>query len=295
MPNGTTLQPHLPGVTHRFVDAGGLKMHVAEAGDPGAPPLLMLHGWPQNWYAFRHLITGLATEYRVVAPDLRGWGETEAPATGYRTAQRAADVVALIEALDLARDHKIRLIGHDWGCWVGFLLCVERPELIDRYLALSLFHLWPKAGVKQALAMRRFWYWPVVASPRLGPAVVRSRRFRKAIYRIWAAPGAHWSDTDFDALTAHLEEPARALASSLSYRAALAELAPAVAGRFRHSSTTTPVLFLHGAVDGCIDPALVTPTRRAPNMTIEILPGVGHFPAEEVPELVLQRASAFFA
>src|SRR5919106_1697015 len=73
--------PEVPGVEHRFVEANGLRMHVAEAGD--GDPVVMLHGWPQHWYEWRHLIPPLAAQYRVICPDLRGLGWTDAPPRGY--------------------------------------------------------------------------------------------------------------------------------------------------------------------------------------------------------------------
>ncbi|MFX8848730.1 alpha/beta fold hydrolase, partial [Acinetobacter baumannii] len=75
--------PPLDGVTHEFVAAGALRMHVALAGPEDAPPLLLLHGWPQNWWLWRAIIPALASRFRVIAPDLRGHGWSEAPAGGY--------------------------------------------------------------------------------------------------------------------------------------------------------------------------------------------------------------------
>ena len=89
--------PELPGVEHRFVDAGGLRTHVAEAGE--GEPLLLLHGWPQHWWCWRDLIPALAPHYRVIAPDLRGHGWTDAPPGGYEKEQLASDVLALVDAL----------------------------------------------------------------------------------------------------------------------------------------------------------------------------------------------------
>src|SRR5687767_14115632 len=86
-PAGTTAQPisrpfpEVQGVSHRFVDAGGLHMHVAEAGE--GEPVVLLHGWPQHWYEWRRQIPALAQHYRVICPDLRGFGWTDAPASGY--------------------------------------------------------------------------------------------------------------------------------------------------------------------------------------------------------------------
>ena len=112
--------PELPGVEHRFVDAGGVRLHVAEAGD--GEPVVLLHGWPEHWWTWRHLIPGLAERYRVICPDLRGFGWSDAPRRGYEKEQFAADVAELLDSLDL---HDVRLVGHDWGGVAGFILCVR--------------------------------------------------------------------------------------------------------------------------------------------------------------------------
>ncbi|TMK74421.1 MAG: alpha/beta fold hydrolase [Actinobacteria bacterium] len=100
--------PAVEGVEHRFVDANGLRVHVAEAGAQDAPPVLLLHGWPQHWYMWRRVMAGLRGEYRLLAPDLRGFGWTEAPGDGYDGETFAADQVALLDALGLERAHVVR-------------------------------------------------------------------------------------------------------------------------------------------------------------------------------------------
>jgi hypothetical protein len=89
--------PEVADVSHRFVQAGRLRTHVAEAG--AGRPVLLLHGQFQHWYAWREVIPALAARYRVICPDLRGHGWTETPRSGYRTAELAADVLALLDAL----------------------------------------------------------------------------------------------------------------------------------------------------------------------------------------------------
>ena len=84
--------PHVAGVEHRFLDAGGLRMHLAEAGE--GRPIVMLHGWPQHWYLWRRLIPLLAPQARLLCPDLRGFGWTEAPRRGYNRETMAEDVLA---------------------------------------------------------------------------------------------------------------------------------------------------------------------------------------------------------
>src|SRR2546430_15816986 len=91
--------PELPGVPHSWVDAGGVRLHVAEAGS--GEPVVCVHGWPQNWWEWRGIMPGLAEHYRVICPDLRGFGWAEAPPTGYEKSQFAADVAALLHRLGL--------------------------------------------------------------------------------------------------------------------------------------------------------------------------------------------------
>ncbi|HEX5375339.1 MAG TPA: alpha/beta fold hydrolase, partial [Solirubrobacterales bacterium] len=85
--------PVVEGVTHRWVEARGLRFHVAEAGS-GDDPVLLLHGWPQHWYEWRELMPALADRHRVVAMDLRGFGWSDAPRRGYEKENLASDVLA---------------------------------------------------------------------------------------------------------------------------------------------------------------------------------------------------------
>ena len=129
--------PHLEGVSHRDVQARGVRFHVAEAGS--GEPVLLLHGWPQNWFCWRKLIPLLADERRLICPDLRGFGWSEAPVGAYDKQTLADDMVGLLDALELER---VDLIAHDWGAWAGFLMCLEHGERFDHYLALNMITPW---------------------------------------------------------------------------------------------------------------------------------------------------------
>src|SRR5438874_9526572 len=103
-------------------------MHVAEAGPPDGQPIVLLHGWPQHWYEWRGLVAELSRHYRMVMPDLRGLGWTDAPADGYEKENLARDIVKLLDALEL--EH-VKLVGHDWGGYVGFLLGLLEPTRVE--------------------------------------------------------------------------------------------------------------------------------------------------------------------
>jgi pimeloyl-ACP methyl ester carboxylesterase len=267
-------------------------MHVARAGKAG-PPLLLLHGWPQHWYAWRHVIPPFAERYRVLCPDLRGLGWTEAPSHGYEKESLASDILALLDALELPR---VLLIGHDWGAHAGFLLCLREPERVERFVALNDIHPWLRPSPKDALHAWRLWYQWVLASPAAGAWLLRNRpAFVKWLIRAWGAKDV-WTEEELDVFADSLREPQRARASAQYYRTfVLRELLPTLAGRYRNYRLRTPTLLLFGADDGVIRPhQLRGYERHADDMRLELIPGVGHFTAEEAPELVVDRANELF-
>ena len=155
--------PHVTGVAHEFVNAGGLRTHVATAGH--GPPVVLLHGWPQHWYEWRDVIPLLAPHARVICPDLRGLGWTDVPRRGYEKDQLKRDVLALLDALELER---VTFVGHDWGGFVGFLLALEHPERIESFLALNVLPPWPASNARTRLDAWRFIYIPILATRGLG-------------------------------------------------------------------------------------------------------------------------------
>jgi pimeloyl-ACP methyl ester carboxylesterase len=153
-----------------FVEVNGLRMHVVSAGQ--GPPVLLLHGFPDTHVVWRKQIVALAgAGFRVIAPDLRGYGRTDAPkgARNYTMALLRGDVLALLDALGI---DKVRLVGHDWGAAIGWQLCMVAPERIERFVTLSVGH--PKAiaaaGVGQKL---RFWYMLAFLIPGLAERVLK--------------------------------------------------------------------------------------------------------------------------
>ncbi|XP_064997990.1 uncharacterized protein LOC135632970 [Musa acuminata AAA Group] len=123
-------------ITHRTVAVNGINMHVAEKGE--GPVVLLIHGFPELWYSWRHQIVALAAHgYHAVAPDLRGFGDTDAPpaVTSYTMFHVVGDLVGLIEAL--GRD-QVFVVGHDWGALVAWCLCMFRPDKVKALVNLSV-------------------------------------------------------------------------------------------------------------------------------------------------------------
>jgi pimeloyl-ACP methyl ester carboxylesterase len=126
----------LPGVSHRYLDARGLRMHIAEAGT--GPLVLLLHGFPECWYSWRHQLTALAAAgYHAVAPDQRGYCRTGGPAAAdrYTILHLAGDVVALLDALG---EPRAVVAGHDWGAPVAWHTALLRPDRVRGVIGLSV-------------------------------------------------------------------------------------------------------------------------------------------------------------
>jgi pimeloyl-ACP methyl ester carboxylesterase len=122
----------------QFLQVNGIRMHVVSAGQ--GPPILLLHGFPDTHAVWRKQVGVLAQAgFRVIAPDLRGYGQTDAPlhVHDYAMKQLRTDVLALLDALHI---DKVRLVGHDWGAAIGWQLCMVAPERIERFAALSVGH-----------------------------------------------------------------------------------------------------------------------------------------------------------
>src|SRR6516225_922102 len=131
-PGSVSGAPNLPAgftgtFTSRYVDTGDLRQHVVTGGE--GPPLLLVHGWPQTWYAWRLVMPDLARDFQVIAPDQRGTGLSGRPKDGYDTGTLAADLVALMDALGHER---FAVAGHDTGMWIGYALAADHPNRVDR-------------------------------------------------------------------------------------------------------------------------------------------------------------------
>ena len=278
-------------MTIRTRDVGELDLHVLEAGQ--GPPVLMLHGWPQHAWCWRKVIPLLADHHRLICPDLRGFGWSEAPGTGYDPETFAADALALMDALDLDRAH---VIAHDWGGFAAFLMALHRPERVDRMVILNTAAPWVDPSPALVPALARTWY--VVALAVAGETLARSKpeRMAESFRRDLVNPDAITPD-DALAYAGRLSEPQCAHATKMLYRSYLrAALEAMLRPRYQHMRLTRPTRFLFGTNDAAISPVMLRGMEdHADDLELELVDGAGHFIAEEQPGLVADRAKAFFA
>ncbi len=276
-----TALPELAGVSHDYVDAAGLRMHVALAGPDDGPPVLLVHGWPQHWWCWRRVLGPLAENHRVIAVDLRGHGWTERTARGYEKDLLAGDLLALLDAMGL---DKVTWIGHDWGAYSGFLAALRSPERIERMLALSIPHPWTPRDPRLLAVL--LGYQGPLSLPVIGPRIAGPLMRRL----LQTGRGADRLSAEDVELFASRTPPATTVAM---YRSFLTRDLPAAArGRFAGQRLEVPTRLLAGAGDLVTTGLSPGPVARQPNLDVAVVPGVGHWIPEQRPDLIVDWARA---
>lgn len=270
----------VPELTHRYLHANGVRLHVAEAGTSG-PPVLLLHGYPQHAYAWRHVIAGLAGNHRIYALDLRGAGHSDAPRRGYDTPTLARDVLAALDALGLPT---VTLAGHEWGGWLGFHLALTAPERFTGFVAVNAPHPWLPHR-KLLPQMWRFWYTALLEYPLIGAWVIRRTGVVRWLLRR-GRPGL--ADADIAVFADPARQPARARAGQqLHWQVVLRDIPRRVLGGYRHQHLPVPTLLLAGANDFALAPRSLTGAgHHADHLAIRVIGGGGHYLPEERPGIV---------
>jgi pimeloyl-ACP methyl ester carboxylesterase len=286
--------PNLPDgftgtFTSRYVDTGELRQHVVTGGQ--GPPVLLVHGWPQTWYAWRLVMPALARGFSVVAPDQRGRGLSGKPEDGYDTGTLAGDLVALMHALGHER---FAVAGHDIGMWISYALAADHPGRVDR-LAVAEAAMPgvsaspPLFGTSQA--NDRLWHF---AFNRLAEVNEQLVAGREEIYfgSQFATKAANKLPDDavryyVDALAA---DPGALRGSFAAYRALDATIAQNQQRMTRRLNL--PVLAIGGA-EGYGEAAANTMKLAADDVQSVLIHGCGHYCLEEAPEGVLEALTAF--
>jgi pimeloyl-ACP methyl ester carboxylesterase len=206
------------GVTQHTAQVNGIKQHWVSIGS-GAP-VYLLHGFPETWYAWRKQIPVLAERFRVIAPDLRGYGDTEKPAAGYDKRTMANDVLALMDHLG---HEKIALVGHDRGARVGTRFAKDHRDRIDRFVAMDNIPTRVVAETYNAtLARQGYWFFSFLGVPDLPEALIAGREelWLTHFYRSWSYNPDMLSSEEIAVYVRAYQQPGAVRGSCMDYRAA---------------------------------------------------------------------------
>jgi pimeloyl-ACP methyl ester carboxylesterase len=296
-PGSVSGAPNLPEgftdtFTSRYVDTGALRLHAVTGGD--GPPLLLVHGWPQTWYQWRMVMPALARDFQVVAVDQRGIGLTDKPEDGYDTGTLARDLVALMEALGHQR---FALVGFDTGMVIAYALAADHPDQVERLVVGEA----PLPGVSPSPPLllppplnARLWH---LAFNQL-PAEVNEQLVtgREAIFvgaEYDASAGTNKLPADTVSYYVDRLAGPDALHGSFQLYRAFGTIAAQNEQR-RERRLTLPVLAIGGA-ESSGDMVGATMQLVADDVQTLVIPGAGHWVAEQAPEELLAALTAFLA
>jgi pimeloyl-ACP methyl ester carboxylesterase len=294
------MTPEDLGVTHAVVSVNGIRMHFVEKG--AGPLVLLLHGFPEMWWSWRHQISPLAAAgYRVVAPDLRGYNDTDAKGP-YDVDTLRDDVVALLD--HLGADDAI-VVGHDWGGYIAWHLASTRPSRVTKLVVLNMPHpaLFYRVLRTRWSQLRRSWYVFFFQLPVVPPLLL-TRDHGGGVARVLrsaALDKTHFGRMELAPFAAAVTKPGRAAAMIGWYRAAFrAGLRGGLRGPAHlraYGRITVPTLLVWGMEDTALGyHDLVPGTEQfVADLAVETVPNCGHFVQSEQPEEVNRRLLQFLA
>lgn len=274
---------------HETISANGLRFHAVTQGE--GPLVVLLHGFPQFWYAWRHQIPALATRFRVVVPDLRGYGDSDKPpnVSDYAIDKLARDVVEMIRACGAERAH---VVGHDWGGGIAWTVAMRHPEVVDRLAVLNCPHPIPfgRALRSNFRQLRRSWYMFLFQLPWLPEwGLTRSNAsIVNTMFRDMAIRKDTFSAADLDQFRKALLKPGAATAALNYYRAAFRNVAEMRAEEKAARKIAAPTLLIWAEEDIALGKDLtygMEPLFSGAFRT-EYVPRCSHWVNEEQPELV---------
>ncbi len=280
------------GISRRFIHANGLWFDLAECGPPGSDRLaICLHGFPELNYSWRFQMPMLAEGgWRVWAPNMRGYGESERPAgiRAYALDHLTADVAALIDAARKeSPTREIMLVAHDWGAIVAWYFAALKLRPIDRLVVMNVPH--PKVGEREIRKWRQFWkswYIFFFQLPGLPERLLTrngAQRVKQAFSNM-ALDDSNFGEEELQ-VYAHAAQRPGAITAMINYYRALM--------RHRHlvdigeGRIGTPTLMIWGEVDKALNIHCSMGTEEwVPNIEVHRLPGVSHWVQQEAPEKV---------
>ncbi len=279
--------------TESNAQVNGVRLHFVEQG--GGPMLMLVHGWPQNWYAWRHLIRPLAKRFRVVVPDLRGYGRSEMAAGGYDKRTMASDLRALAQHLGHSR---VSLVGHDRGARVAHRYALDYPEEVERVGFLDIIPTRALFQRMDAALAAAEWHWLFQLQRGLPELLVgtNTAAYLGYFFKAWSH-GAAGLGADVEAEYVRAFSTPEALRCGFEdYRATFTHDIPDDEASFAEGRRLTmPALVLWGSTGlmNKMGSALEIWREYALDVRGGPIEACGHFLPEEQPDVVLRHLLAF--
>src|SRR5918912_4498912 len=290
-PNGNSFQMDNMTFSHHTTSVNGVQMHYVIGGH--GDPVVLLHGWPETWYAWHKVMPALAKTYTVIAPDLRGLGDSSKPLTGYDGKTLAEDIHQLVGKLGFKR---IDLVGHDIGSWVAYPYAAAHPSEVKGLAILEV----PPPGPSFPSGTPAPWWVIFHQTPDVPEALVQGKEMEYLSwhYQNLAYNPAAITQAAINEYVSHYSAPGEMRAGFEHYRAITQD---AIQNQnYSKTKLTMPVLALQGGYIPTFGGNITMPTviygmkLLAQNVQGIKVPNSGHFIPEERPDFVIKTLDNFF-
>ncbi|MBO0777972.1 MAG: alpha/beta hydrolase [Ktedonobacteraceae bacterium] len=277
---------------HRDIITNGIRMHYVTQGE--GPLIVLLHGFPEFWYSWRIQIPFLADlGYTVVAPDLRGYNDSDKPRTGYTVSTLLRDIVGLIKGLE--RDKAV-IVGHDWGGALAWQFAIRYPQMTEKLIGLNAPPPWTFAREMGTLKqMRKSWYIFFFQLPWL-PELALGRNHAEAIGRMLYSSAVQKAAFPPDVLERYRDAMSKpgVLTAAINYYRKLPRW-PIRSKQVSLSGTVSaPTLLIWGEQDIALGIEMTHGLEQwVPDIEVKYLPDSGHWVQQEKPEQVNQFIAEF--
>jgi pimeloyl-ACP methyl ester carboxylesterase len=281
-------------ISHGRADVGGgIRLHYVEAGS--GPLVILLHGFPEFWYSWRHQIGPLAEAgYRVVAPDMRGYDLSDRPQSwrSYDAGLIADDIAGLIKSFG---EEQAYVVGHDWGAAIAYTVAMAHPEVVRRLAILNVPH--PARmleGFRTFKQLRKSWYMFFFQIPRLPEYLIGRDDFSFAKRSLRSDSKDAFTDEDLERYVEAWSQPGALTGMVNYYRAALRRSPRKASARMR--PIPAPTLVIWGMRDRHLGSELAVPAPEwVPDVRFEPIPEATHWVQHDAPERVTELLLGFFA
>jgi epoxide hydrolase 4 len=272
---------------HCFVETNRIRLHCVTQGEGDL--VILLHGFPEFWYSWRHQIPALARHFKVVVPDLRGYNDSDKPASGYDLDTLSADIHGLIKNLGYLKAH---VVGHDWGGTIAWHLAQTFPQSLDRLAVLNAAH--PHRFLQELSnnvdQLRRSWYLLAFQVPGLPEWLIQQnlRSFVQNLFQEQSIRKGAFTRKDTEIYKAALEKPGVLSAALGAYRQFLSPQAWMRQWGRSPEPITIPTLVLWGEEDALLSKKLMEGIDQlvAAPFQCKTVPHCGHWIQQEVPQTV---------
>jgi pimeloyl-ACP methyl ester carboxylesterase len=290
-PAGTaSVAPPLPaGFRSENTRTNGINLHYVIGGQ--GEPLLLLHGWPQTWYEYHRVMPRLAERFTVIVPDLRGAGDSDAPAGGYDKETMAEDLRGLLDHLKL---EAVNVVGHDIGVMVAYPLAAKYPARVKRLVLAEAPIPGVEPGWTLASSLRFLWHFGF-HNERETPELLtagRERAYLLSFYKKFSAVADAFPDAEVDVYARAYARPGRMTAGFEWYRAFDADAARNA--DLQKTKLPMPLLMMAGGAFGNTEADLIAQGQViATQVSAAVIAGSGHWILEEKPDLFLTALLSF--